>query len=257
MIVADRKFRPISLSLFGPLKFMAFLVLIMMYILDHSIVSLMVRDSKKRNQYFLKGIARYATIIQYLLNIKVVHERGSAVKGSLIVANHMSYVDVLVLAVAYPSLFITSKEIQETPVLGHLAKLGGCFFVERRRSLIYPGTKEKELSQMREMIVEGFNVLLFPEGTSSDGSSVLPFKATFFQLACDTKIPVVPVTLKYLGEARHIVPWYGSMTFVDHLLKICTLKEIVVELKQLPAMGGANKFELAKNSHALISESYG
>ena len=97
---------------------------------------------------------------------------------------------------------------------------------------------------------------MFPEGTSSDGLEVLPFKTTFFQLAVDSKTPVIPICLKYLGAGARHVPWYGDMTFPDHLLKLCFQKEILVNLTEQDEIQASDRFEFAKVAHKYISEEY-
>lgn len=109
---------------------------------------------------------------------------------------------------------------------------------------------------MLEKFRQGFSVFLFPEGTSSDGSSVLPFKGTFFQLAVDTQTPVRPLCLKYLGKNRDVPPWYGDMTFPDHLFRVCLQEQIEVSLTVLPEVTGTEKMLLAKQCHSLIAEAY-
>lgn len=238
-------------------KFFAMLGLILSFLAHHFLLFLFVKDTKKRDQSLLKNLEKYAKIAQKILNINLIHaDLEKKPQGVLIVSNHLSYVDVLILAGRYPSLFITSVEIKETFLLGQVTKLAGCFFVERRKSKITSFTKENEMSLMKEKLAEGFNILLFPEGTSSDGQSVLPFKATFFQLATDCNIPILPVTLKYKGKAKDIVPWYGAMTFPDHLKRVCSLKSIDAHLTPLEMITGDNKFQLATESHARIRQTY-
>lgn len=240
------------------LKFLSMLAMIFLFLIHHSLLKLLVFDENRRCHFYLKSIAAYAKITQMILNMKIKYKNFLDKKeSSLIVVNHLSYVDILILASRYPSLFVTSTEIKETPVLGWITDLAGCFFVERRKSKIILGTKENELRLMKEKIEHGFSILLFPEGTSSDGSRVLPFKATFFQLASDLNIPVRPITLKYLGESGKVVPWYGSMTFIDHLFKVCFSEKIEAEITELDPILSCNKFELSTKSYEAISECYG
>lgn len=257
MIDVQNKVSVSGAHVLGPIKFILFIFLLVIFIIHHLFISFLTRDLKKRTHLITAGIAFYSKMASFLLKIKVISNKSMEhIHGSMIVSNHLSYVDVLVLSLKYPSLFVTSVEVKETFFLGQVSKMAGCFFVERRRSRIVPGTKEKELMQMKEMIKLGFNVLLFPEGTSSEGHHVLPFKATFFQLPIDLDIPVIPITLKYKGEARKMIPWFGPMTFADHLLKVCCLREIEVEICELPKLVGKDKFELAQKSFRAISECY-
>lgn len=232
-------------------------ILILGFLAQQSTLRLLFRWEEFFLSFAKKNLVLYCRMAQKILNIKVNFEKstGGSTPG-LIVANHLSYVDVLILGSSHPALFITSQEIRETFLLGKICELAGCFFVERRREKMTPGTKATEMAIMRKHLGHGHSVFLFPEGTSSDGSTVLPFKATFFQLAVDGKLSISPVVLNYLGESQKFVPWYGSMTFADHLFKLCTLKKIEVSVKELAFIQGENKFELAEQTCQLIRQNY-
>ena len=239
------------------LKFLVMGFLISGFLLQQSILRLLVSREERFLSFAKRSMVFYCQLAKKILNIEVKFENESGVnRPGLIVANHISYLDVLILGASHPALFITSQEIRETFLLGKICELAGCFFVERRRDRITPGTKASEIAQMKKRISEGHSVFLFPEGTSTAGSTVLPFKATFFQLAVDGKLPVNPVVLNYLGESQSLVPWYGTMTFSDHLFKLCTLNKIEASVKELPAIQGDNKFELAETSCQLIRKNY-
>ena len=238
----------------GMVKFFLFASVILLFLCHHSLILLLIKDEKKRLKYFLRSIRYTSRIGLRILNVRTTYlgARGE-VKERLIVANHLSYLDVLVLFSRYPSLFITSTDIRDTFLLGRICQLAGCFFVERNKRKHTPETKMKELSQMKEKLALGFNVFLFPEGTSSDGSGVLPFKSTFFQLAVDCGTPVIPLCLKY-NEKN--VPWYGDMTFPDHLFGLCMEDSITCTLEELPEVVSDIKTELAHRSFECIKDAY-
>lgn len=245
--------------LFGVMKFIVFVSMIILFLIHHGLIRIFFWNEEKRLSYYLTSISLTSKIVLGLLNVKVefVGVRGE-VNKKLIVANHLSYLDVLILASEVPALFVTSLEIKETFGLGHICQLAGCFFVERRKELRTPDTKHFEISSMREKLVQGHNILLFPEGTSSDGQSVLPFKATFFQLAIDTETAVQPICLKYTGANAQVIPWYGEMTFLDHLLKVCIQDSIHAKLIFLSNIetNCADKFEISHRAHLLIKDAY-
>jgi 1-acyl-sn-glycerol-3-phosphate acyltransferase len=234
-----------------------FCLLILLFLVHQSFAGLLFRNEEKRLRYFLKSVRFTSRLAMIILNVKV-HRTG--VKGEitqrLIVANHLSYLDVLVLFWDFPSLFVTSTEIRDTFLLGDICKLAGCFFVERRRDKRSMQTKELELKDMQKKFSMGFNIFLFPEGTSSDGRGVLPFKGTFFQLAVDSMTNVVPVCLKYTGENKDVFPWYGDMTFADHLYRVCLEERVEMRLTVLPEVALAEKMQLAKNCHQKIADAY-
>lgn len=242
----------------GIFKFILFSGLMALFLIHHTLVSLFIWNEKLKLKYYLQSISLTSKLALKVLNVRVYYEgqRGE-VNQKLLVANHLSYLDVLILFAEYPSLFITSTEIRDTFLLGRICKLAGCFFVERRKDRHTSTTKTFELNMMKEKLAAGFNVFLFPEGTSSDGSNVLPFKGTFFQMAVDADIDVQPLCLKYTGENRDVPPWYGDMTFPDHLFKLCQQNEIKAKVISLPALRGTTKMQLASDSYASVSGAYG
>lgn len=109
---------------------------------------------------------------------------------------------------------------------------------------------------MRDQLQNGFNVFLFPEGTSSEGRSVLPFKMTYFQLAVDTGCEVQPLTLKYHGSSKDIPPWYGDMTFADHLMRLCCERKIFASITVHDSIIGNERSELSRIAYSTIKECY-
>lgn len=251
-------FRVGGASFLSFMKFLIFAFHVVLFISSHVILSLLVRDQKRRLRLIMKSNAFHAGLVLKYLGIETFEDEAAPMRGKLIVCNHMSYLDVLILFTSYPALFITSKEIERTPVLGQITKLGGCFFTERKKELRTPETSLQEIALMKKRLSEGFNIFLFPEGTSSDGSGVLPFKAHFFQLAIDTQTPVVPLVIKYLGANRGIAPWYGDMDFVPHFLNVCAQKDLSVSVHRLEQISpvGKDRFQLKDETEKLIRESY-
>lgn len=149
------------------------------------------------------------------------------------------------------------------PFLGQLTWLGGCLYVERRN----PRNLHKELKTIKQYFEKGFMVCFFPEGTSSDGKTVLPFKKSLFQLALETSAPIQPIVLNYktvdgekFGDAnRDFVCWYGDLPFVKHFINLVQLKKVTAQLQVLSPVSSA-KFQdrksLSDQSHRIILEQY-
>lgn len=181
----------------------------------------------------------------------------------LIVSNHLSYLDILIISSYFPTCFVTSNEMKETPFLGHLCMLGGCLFVERRsRSGL-----TAEVQELSNALADGLNVVIFPEATSTNGEAVIRFRRPLFQAAVNSHSKVLPVCLNYRtldGEKltlknRDKVFWYGDMAFLEHALKLFAHKNIVAELtvmKSLDANDFEGKNELAEKCFELVSEEY-
>jgi len=151
--------------------------------------------------------------------------RGEAPRPPFfLVANHLSYVDILVLHSCLNCLFLAKSEVGSWPVIGFLARSTGTLFVER-------GRKTDLLRVIRETqrrMDGGFGVVVFPEGTSTDGSAVLPFKASLFEVPASTGQAVQCASISYITPpsappARLAVCWWGGMTFGRHFLELLTL----------------------------------
>jgi 1-acyl-sn-glycerol-3-phosphate acyltransferase len=252
----------------GVFKFLGMFSVILGFIVHHEIIRLLIWNEDKRLKYFLKSISLHCKVALWFLDIKVSFPNGrKPIEGKLIVSNHVSYVDALILFAYYPSLFVTSVEVRETFLLGRVTYLAGCFFVERRKSRRSQGTVASEIAAMREKLSQHYNICFFPEGTSSNGQSVLPFKTVFFQTAIDCNKPVQPLCLKYThisGEKfspknADYVCWYGAMTFPNHLFKLCQQHSIKVQIIELPEITPAQapeRHQMGALAHQLILESY-
>ncbi len=152
-----------------------------------------------------------------------VEVKGALPEGGqcLIVSNHVSWIDIIVLSTVAPLSFVAKREVATWPFFGWLAKLQRTIFVDRERRHS-TGQSSTDLS-MR--LAAGERVVLFPEGTSHDGASVLPFKSSFFAAATAPDIAIVPVTLAYCRERnlpltrrnRPRFAWYADMELVPHL----------------------------------------
>jgi 1-acyl-sn-glycerol-3-phosphate acyltransferase len=141
----------------------------------------------------------------------------------LYVANHTSYFDIPVLGSLLDAAFVAKKEVGTWPGIGFLAKLGGTVFVERRAR--HSRTQRDEMKARLDG--QAHSLILFPEGTSSDGKSVLPFKSALFSVAeaGGSALPVQPISLSYssldrlpMGRNwRSYYAWYGDMELADHI----------------------------------------
>ena len=149
------------------------------------------------------------------------------------VSNHSSYVDILVLGGRLEACFVSKRDVAGWPILGTIARLGRTAFVSRARQ-----STVREGRNMGEKLAAGDDLILFPEGTSSDGSRVLPFHSTFFALAKPVRGPastaealpplIQPVSVVYdrLGgmpvgrKARAVFAWFGDMDLARHAWKL-------------------------------------
>jgi len=182
--------------------------------------------------------------------------------GCLVLSNHMSYLDIMVYSSVRPAVFVTSVEMEQTFFLGFIAKIGGSYFVERRNTK----NIKQELSVIADLIDQGFVVVLFPEGTSTDGSKILPFRSSFIAGATETGVDVVPACLRYdriNGEPFSdsncdYVCWYGDMTFAPHFYRFMGLRNTEASASWLTAISssGLDRKMITRKAHELIAASY-
>lgn len=154
--------------------------------------------------------------------VEVVGEPCAAIP-TLYVANHCSYFDIMVLGSLLKAAFVAKKEVGSWPGIGFLATMAGTVYVERRAR--HSRTQRDEMKAKLDGDLQ--SLILFPEGTSSDGRSVLPFKSALFSVAegGGTSLPVQPISLSYNGldglpmgrNWRQYFAWYGDMELAGHI----------------------------------------
>ena len=146
-----------------------------------------------------------------------VHVRGQQMTDhGAIVANHSSWLDIFVLNSLKNIYFVSKSEVAGWPGIGWLARATGTLFVTRDRH-----AAGQDVARVRDRLALGQTLVFFPEGTSTDGQRVLPFKATLFAPLIAMEMPVQPVTLSYrapAGTDPRAYGWWGDMDFGPHLL---------------------------------------
>jgi 1-acyl-sn-glycerol-3-phosphate acyltransferase len=181
---------------------------------------------------FHKGLVR-------LLGFKLrVHGKLSTAKPTLFVANHSSYLDVPVLGSLIPAAFVAKSEVAHWPVIGIMARLQHTVFIERKAARV-----GEQSDVLRANLEKRKNMVLFAEGTSSDGTRTLPFKSSLFSIVEDplpngAPIMVQPVTIlcTELGGLpisrawRPYYAWYGDMTLMRHLWNVFRLGHFTVDV---------------------------
>lgn len=175
-------------------------------------------------------------------------------QGSLVVSNHISWLDIFVLNAVQPLRFVSKSEVRDWPVAGYLVRSAGTLFVERGKRLD-AGRASRDIENA---LRNGELVALFPEGTTTDGSELKHFHASLLQPAIDAEVPLCPVALRFVGENGEIdtAPAYiGDLSFADCLKNILSRRVIRAELhfvEPLPSHGHSRR-ELAGHAHNLIT----
>ena len=166
----------------------------------------------------------YFICVAKLLSMRVRIEGPKPLdRAGLILANHASWLDIVVLSSALPVIFVAKKEVASWPFFGALAKLGGTIFLDRQKRQ----NTAVACNHMQERMSRGHQVVLFPEGTTSDGNRVLPFRSALLGAANGNlaENAVVPALITYWGRyglpmsrsKRSLYAWFGEMTLPQHL----------------------------------------
>ena len=207
------------------LKLAAFLSLWVVFFVLVAIVHLWISILGLPNRWkILSRLNRnYTLLLRLILNIKVTiaGDEGQLERGGyVIIANHVSYVDGIVLGSIFPIVFVSKREVKKWPIVGQWNVLCGTIFINRQR-------KKEVGALVREMtrkLRQEANILLFPEGTSTNGEKMLPFQTAPLAAPLRSRSIIVPVTLAYTtideqpvtAVNRDFVYWYGDMDFVTH-----------------------------------------
>ena len=154
-----------------------------------------------------------------------VRTYGSMPSSGVLVSNHLSYLDIVVLSSIRPCVFVAKRDVAKWPLFGWLAHAAGTIFVDRERRFSSP----KAVDAIGDAIAKGSVVVIFPEGTSSDGSTVLPFKSALLESAVQLRAPMAAVSIDYAlddGSVANEVCYWRDMTLVPHLLNLFLKREI-------------------------------
>jgi 1-acyl-sn-glycerol-3-phosphate acyltransferase len=150
---------------------------------------------------------------------------GPVPSSGLLVSNHLSYLDVLVLMAITPAVFVAKREVRYWPVIGWLAKLAGTLFIDReRRSDVWQLTEE-----IQTILNQGTLVILFPEGTSTNGQGVLPFKSSLLEPAVRQTHPITVGCIGYAlddGDVGEDICYWGDVTFFPHMLNLLSKRAV-------------------------------
>lgn len=246
--------RPAEVSPFGVFGKAARLVLQLVHAVAHA--GRVGRPTIVASQTELRERAlRLHKLSNALLNHFGVERRvsGRVPASGLLVTNHVSFADIMLLSAVQPMVFVSKSEVAAWPVVGNIASAAGTLFVERSRRTDVARVN----ADLRRVLDAGLLVALFPEGTSSDGSGVLPFQPSLLQPAVEAAIPVHPGHLSYWGGDRvraDDVAYFGERDLLPCLLALLNRKTTFGEVHFGDAVGPVrDRKTLAAQLHSAVS----
>jgi 1-acyl-sn-glycerol-3-phosphate acyltransferase len=198
---------------------------------------------------------RWCEKLLELMNVEArVHGTIDARRGNLlIVANHISWLDIFVLNAQHSSRFVAKSELARWPVVGRLIRGAGTLFIERARR----HDTERVNRSAADALKAGDAIVVFPEGTTTDGSTVLKFHGSLLQPIVDAQGHLLPVAIRYHDGAgtRSLAPEYaGDTSFATSFWRVCGERRLAVDLFAAPviAAGTAHRRELARAAEDAI-----
>ena len=191
------------------------------------------------------------------IHIRVLGAPARA-RGALLLANHTGWLDIVIFSAVLPLSFVAKSEVGSWPFFGTLARLQRTVFVARAKRS-ETGTAAERI---RKRLRQGDTLMLFPEGTSSDGNEVLPFKSALLGAAETDDILVQPVSTAYTGihgipmgrENRPLYAWYGDMELVPHLWEMLKAGPLDVVVEFHAPLAPLGRKELAKAAEKLVRQ---
>ena len=159
-----------------------------------------------------------------------VNVSGEIPKRGLLVSNHLSYLDIVMISSVAPAIFVSKAEVRHWPVFGTLAKMGGTIFIQRERRL-QVGAVNREIDAALD---GGALAVVFPEGTSSNGETILPFRASLLEPALRGGYEISIACLQYElddGDPKTEVCYWGEHAFFPHLLNLLGKRRIRATLR--------------------------
>jgi 1-acyl-sn-glycerol-3-phosphate acyltransferase len=193
------------------------------------------------------------------VRVEIVHAVPSALPSrALIVANHVSWLDIFVVNALIPCRFVAKSEIRSWPLIGWLCAKSGTIFIARGRI--------RDVRRIFEGVVEsikaGEHIAFFPEGTTSSQGNLLPFHPNLFEAAIDADVPIQPFAIRYTdaNDALHpVVDFIGDTSFAQSMIAILKAGRIQAVLTRLPIIDtkGGHRRELANTTRQAIAAHLG
>lgn len=246
------------------LRLAQFIFLISLYFIHAIWISLLTSDLQIRRKKLIKNGKSYARLFAKAFNLEVVCKNPIPEnESSLLVGNHIGFVDIVTLFAICDGVFITSLEMKNTPGLGQICDLGGCAYVDRKNRM----NIHEELRGVTDVLKQGFRVILYAESVASNGEQVLPFKKTLMMSAGLAGVPLRPFVFNFrqvnggpvLFEHRDSLCWYGKQNFVSAIWRSLHLNSVVCEIEFLPLLhpkAEDDRSVLAKQVYDMVSAKY-
>ena len=172
---------------------------------------------------------------------------------ALLVANHLSWIDIVAMVARFDCTFVAKDDVRHWPFIGALGEALGVIWIDRRRKR----DLRRAIAKLSDALQSGSRVVLFPEGTTTTGRQVLPFRSSLLQAAVMSRVPVVPIALSaHAADGQgETLCWVGEETLLAHLPRVVALRQATFEIRILTPMaaGPTRKVQSAAARAVIVS----
>lgn len=246
------------------LRLLLFVVIVLFYFASAIIIYFLNGEPVTRRKKLAANCSFFSGLILKAFNVNLICKNIIPEdECSLLVGNHLGFIDIVCLQALRSCIFITSLEMKKTPVLGQITDLAGCAYVNRKNRM----NIQDELKNITDVLQEGHRVVLYAESVASNGEQVLPFKKTLLMSAGFSGKPIRPFVFNFrlangkpvLFSQRDSLCWYGDQTFFPAIWRSLHLDSATCEIEFLPLVHttpDTDRTELSKALHAMVNEKY-
>lgn len=254
----------IYVNIRAALRLLKFIFIIIIFFIRAIYLSVTTSDPVLRRKRMTLNGRRTAREMAAAFNIELIcNSNIPDNESSLLVGNHIGFIDIVCLLALQDGVCITSLEMKNTPVLGQIADLGGCAYVDRKNRM----SIQDELKDIINVLKNDFRVVLYAESVASNGEQVLPFKKTLMTAAGLAGRPIRPFVFNFvkvnggpvLFEHRDSLCWYGDDNFFTAIWRSFKLDSVACEIEFLPLVHPKpeeDRSQLAKTVHDMVSARY-
>jgi 1-acyl-sn-glycerol-3-phosphate acyltransferase len=205
-------------------------------------------EIRKRTEWSRRWGRAFASVLQVEIMVE-----GRAPSAGILVSNHLSYLDIVVFATTRPMVFVSKADVQRWPMIGWLTRCAGSLFLKRevKADVVRIG------QQFAPLIAAGEVIAVFPEGTSSGGDAVLPFKASLFAPVAAHGWTLTPAAIRYQlddGDVSQEVAYWADMSFAPHFMNLLSKRRIRATVRfGEPIEGVTDRKQLAREAHDQVT----
>jgi 1-acyl-sn-glycerol-3-phosphate acyltransferase len=244
---------PVSRILFRTARRMVGFFWILVRAAADFVINLWLRGKASSFKARSEWLQRWSAQILRCVNVQV-SRLGELPKEGVLACNHLSYLDVMVLAAGQPMVFVAKSEVRGWPLIGWLTRFAGTLYVQRERK----SDVARLAASFTPVVNEGVVIGLFPEGTSTGGHQVLPFYSSLFEPAARSGWRATPAWIGYTladGSVEDEICYWRDMKFALHLPRLLSKERIVATVAYGPALAaGLNRKEMARLLHAQVCQ---